>query len=158
MGDCIGQRGKHIPKERVFDYVAGFERFEPTATARDYQKRTTQWLQAKTFDTFGPFGSPIVTLDELADPITLELSTRLNGQVMQDSNTSDFIFDIPTVISYVSQFLTLDPGDVIATGTPSGVGDARTPPVDSAPRRPHRGRDRWRGDAGKSGRGACGGG
>lgn len=128
----IGRRGKFIPKGRAMEYVAGYSCFNDV-TARDYQRRTSQWLQGKTFDSSGPFGPAIVTLDEipeeLADPLALGVTTRLNGQVMQQSNTSDFIFDIPTTIAYVSQFLTLEPGDVISTGTPSGVGAARTPPV-----------------------------
>lgn len=128
----IGRRGKSIPRERALDYVAGYSCFNDV-TARDYQRRTSQWLQGKTFDSSGPFGPAIVTRDEIADedahPLALDITTRLNGQVMQHSNTGDFIFDIPTTIAYVSQFLTLEPGDVISTGTPSGVGAARTPPV-----------------------------
>lgn len=128
----IGRRGKSIPRERALEYVAGYSCFNDV-TARDYQRRTSQWLQGKTFDSSGPFGPAIVTRDEIpndiADPLALDITTRLNGQVMQHSNTSDFIFDVPTTIAYVSQFLTLEPGDVLSTGTPGGVGAARTPPV-----------------------------
>jgi acylpyruvate hydrolase len=124
----IGRGGKHIPKERAFDSIAGFAPFNDV-TARDYQRRTLQWLQGKTFDSSGPMGPAIVTLDEIAHPQTLDLTTRLNGEVMQQANTSDFIFDIPTIVAYVTQFLTLEPGDIISTGTPSGVGDARQPQV-----------------------------
>jgi acylpyruvate hydrolase len=96
---------------------------------RDFQKRTLQWLQGKTFDGSGPIGPALVTADEVNNPQALDLTLRLNGEIMQQANTSDFIFDIPTILSYISQIMTLEPGDIIATGTPAGVGDARTPQV-----------------------------
>lgn len=124
----IGRRGKDIPKEEAFDYIAGFAPFNDVSV-RDYQFRTSQWMQGKNFDTSGPMGPAIVTLDEIRTPESLDLTTRLNGAVMQQANTSDFIFDIPAMIAYISQILTLDVGDIISTGTPGGVGDARKPPV-----------------------------
>ncbi len=123
----IGRRGKAIAPQNAFDHIAGFAPFNDVSV-RDYQFRTSQWMQGKNFDTSGPMGA-ITTLDEIPDPRALELTTRLNGAVMQQANTSDFIFDIPTMISYISQILTLEVGDIISTGTPSGVGDARKPPV-----------------------------
>jgi acylpyruvate hydrolase len=123
----IGKRGKDILPKEAFDYIAGFAPFNDVSV-RDYQFRTSQWMQGKNIDTSGPMGA-ITTLDELPNPTALDLTTRLNGQVMQQANTSDFIFDIPTMISAISQILTLEVGDVISTGTPGGVGDARKPPV-----------------------------
>jgi acylpyruvate hydrolase len=124
----IGRRGKDILPKEAFDYIAGFAPFNDISV-RDYQRRTSQWLQGKTFDSSGPMGPAIVTLDEIPNPQALDLTTWLNGEVMQQANTSDFIFDIPTIIAYISQILTLDIGDIISTGTPEGVGAARTPPV-----------------------------
>jgi acylpyruvate hydrolase len=124
----IGRRGKDILPKEAFDHIFGFTCFNDVSV-RDFQRRTTQWLQGKTFDTSGPVGPAIVSLDEISNPAALELTTRLNGQVMQQGNTSDFIFDIPTIIAYISQIATLEAGDIISTGTPSGVGDARNPQV-----------------------------
>jgi acylpyruvate hydrolase len=124
----IGRGGRDIAPEAAFDAIAGYTIFNDISV-RDYQRRTIQWLQGKTFDGTGPVGPAIVTADEIADPQALDITLRLNGEVMQHSNTSDFIFDIPTIISYLSQIMTLEPGDLIATGTPSGVGFARDPQV-----------------------------
>ncbi len=124
----IGKTGKDIAPEDAFAYIAGYTIFNDVSV-RDYQKRTVQWLQGKTFDGTGPVGPALVTSDEISDPQTLDITLRLNGEVMQRSTTADFIFDIPTIMSYLSQIMTLEPGDLIATGTPSGVGFARTPPV-----------------------------
>ena len=124
----IGKTGKDIAPEDAFSYIAGYTLFNDVSV-RDYQKRTVQWLQGKTFDGTGPVGPALVTADEISDPHALEITLRLNGETMQHSTTADFIFDIPTMISYLSQIMTLEPGDVIATGTPSGVGSARTPQV-----------------------------
>lgn len=123
----IGRRGRNILPKETFDHIAGFAPFNDVSV-RDYQHRTSQWMQGKNFDTSGPMGA-ITTLDEIPHPTALELTTRLNGQVMQQANTSDFIVDIPTMISYISQIMTLEVGDIISTGTPGGVGDARKPPV-----------------------------
>ena len=125
----VGRRGKDIPHtQEAFDYLAGYTIFNDVSV-RDYQRRTVQWLQGKTFDGSGPIGPAIVTSDEIANPNAFDMALRLNGEVMQQANTNDFIFDIPTILSYLSQIMTLEPGDIIATGTPSGVGSARKPPV-----------------------------
>lgn len=125
----IGRRGKDIPAtDAAFDYVAGYTIFNDVSV-RDYQKRTAQWLQGKTFDGTGPIGPALVTADEIQNPHAFEVTLRLNGEVMQHASTEDFIFSIPTILSYLSEIMTLEPGDIIATGTPSGVGSARKPPV-----------------------------
>ncbi len=126
----IGKRGRDIAGSDAWDYVAGYC-CGNDVSARDWQKGkpARQWLLGKTFDTFAPLGPELVLKDEVADPMRLDIRLRLNGQVMQDSNTSQCIFDIPTLIAYVSQVVTLNVGDLIYTGTPPGVGDMRTPPV-----------------------------
>lgn len=127
MAFIIGKRGRHVPAEQWQEYVFGYTNFNDVS-ARDFQMRTSQWMIGKTFDTFAPMGPAIVTADEIADPHTLDISTTINGEVLQHSNTSDLIFKIPELIAYLSSVFTLEPGDVIATGTPSGVGFARKPP------------------------------
>jgi 2-keto-4-pentenoate hydratase/2-oxohepta-3-ene-1,7-dioic acid hydratase in catechol pathway len=97
-------------------------------SARDYQMRTSQWTIGKTFDTFGPLGPALVTADEVADPHSLDLRVSIGDEVLQSSNTRHLIFTIPQLIAYLSAVMTLEPGDVIATGTPAGVGGARKPP------------------------------
>jgi len=124
----IGRRGKNISKERALDYVAGYTIMNDVS-CRDYQMKTTQWMVGKTFDTFAPMGPYLVLKDEIPDPHNLDLTLQLNGQVMQHSNTKNLIFNVPDLITYMSQVFTLEPGDVISTGTPSGVGFARKPPV-----------------------------
>jgi acylpyruvate hydrolase len=124
----IGRTGKDIQPETAFDYIVGYTIFNDVSV-RDFQRRTPQWLQGKTFDGSGPIGPALVTADEVSDPQALDITLRLNGQVMQQSNTADFIFNIPTIIQFLSQIMTLEPGDLIATGTPSGVGFARQPQV-----------------------------
>ena len=124
----IGRTGRDIAPEDAFAYIGGYMCFNDVSV-RDYQYRTPQWLQGKTFDTSGPCGPALVTADEVSDPQSLDISLRLNGEVMQQSNTSDLFFDIPTIIAYISQIMTLEPGDIIATGTPGGVGVARNPQV-----------------------------
>jgi 2-keto-4-pentenoate hydratase/2-oxohepta-3-ene-1,7-dioic acid hydratase in catechol pathway len=123
----IGKGGRHIPAERWREHVAGYLNFNDVS-ARDYQMRTSQWMIGKTFDTFAPMGPALVTADEVPDPHTLDISTRINGEVLQHSNTSDLIFKIPELVAYLSSVFRLEPGDVVATGTPSGVGFSRKPP------------------------------
>jgi len=123
----IGKRGRHIEAGSWREYVFGYMNLNDVS-ARDYQLRTSQWMIGKSFDTFAPMGPAIVTADEVPDPHALDISTTINGEVLQDSNTSDLIFKIPELIAYLSSVCTLEPGDVISTGTPSGVGAARTPP------------------------------
>ncbi len=123
----IGKRGRSIAEAEAMDYVAGYSIFNDIS-ARDYQMRTSQWTIGKTFDTFGPFGPALVTADEIADPHALALRLSIDGEVLQDSNTRELIFSIPRLIAYLSSVMTLEPGDVIATGTPAGVGFTRQPP------------------------------
>ena len=123
----IGKGGRHIPRDRWQDYVFGYTNFNDVS-ARDYQMATTQWMMGKTFDTFAPMGPAIVTADEIADPHALDIQMIINGEVLQSSNTSQLIFRIPDLIEYLSGVFTLEPGDIISTGTPSGVGFSRKPP------------------------------
>ncbi len=125
----IGRTGKNIPQDQAFDYVFGYC-CGNDISARDWQQGRPggQWLLGKTFDTFAPLGPWIVTADEVPDPHALDIRMTINGEVLQDANTSDLIFPIDRLISHVSQFVTLRPGDLIFTGTPSGVGAGRTPP------------------------------
>jgi 2-keto-4-pentenoate hydratase/2-oxohepta-3-ene-1,7-dioic acid hydratase in catechol pathway len=126
----IGVGGKHIPRERALEHVAGYT-VGHDVSARDWQlnKPGKQWMAGKTFDTFAPVGPALVTPDEVADPHNLGIRLRLNGKTMQDSNTSKLIFQVDQIIAYLSQIFTLEPGDLIFTGTPPGVGMARKPPV-----------------------------
>ncbi|HZT30058.1 MAG TPA: fumarylacetoacetate hydrolase family protein [Bryobacteraceae bacterium] len=123
----IGKRGRHIPAAAWQDYVFGYLNLNDVS-ARDYQMATTQWTIGKTFDTFAPMGPAIVTADEVADPHNLEISLTINGEVLQDHNTHDLIFKIPDLIAYLSSVMTLEPGDIISTGTPPGVGFSYDPP------------------------------
>ena len=124
----IGRRAKDVSLERALDYVLGYTCFNDVS-ARDFQFADGQWQRGKSCDTFAPMGPTIVTADEVPDPHKLAIKLVLNGQAMQDSNTDQFIFGIPELIEFLSQTITLEPGDVIATGTPPGVGFARKPPV-----------------------------
>jgi 2-keto-4-pentenoate hydratase/2-oxohepta-3-ene-1,7-dioic acid hydratase in catechol pathway len=124
----IGANAKRVSREESSRYVAGYTLMHDVS-ARDWQFRTGQWMTGKTFDTFGPCGPHLVTPDEVPDPHNLDIRLTLNGQVMQNSNTSKLIFDIPTLISYLSHIFTLKAGDIISTGTPPGVGFARRPQV-----------------------------
>src|ERR1039458_10832435 len=98
-------------------------------SARDFQMATSQWMMGKTFDTFAPFGPAIVTADEVPDPHDLDISLTLNGETMQNSNTGQLIFQVPRLIEFLSSVFTLEPGDIIATGTPAGAGFGRTAPA-----------------------------
>lgn len=124
----IGKKGRDIPKEKVYDYIFGYT-ICLDMTARDLQRRHGQWFKGKSLDTFCPLGPWIVHKSALADPQQLRLVCRVNGEIMQDGNTRDMIFDIPTMVSELSQGMTLEPGEIISTGTPSGVGFARVPPL-----------------------------
>jgi 2-keto-4-pentenoate hydratase/2-oxohepta-3-ene-1,7-dioic acid hydratase in catechol pathway len=123
----IGRGGRYIPEARWREHVFGYTAFNDVS-ARDFQRATSQWMIGKTFDTFAPFGPSIVTADEIEDPQSLDISLLLNGEIMQRSNTREMIFGIPRLIAHLSSVFTLEPGDIIATGTPAGVGFARKPP------------------------------
>lgn len=124
----VGRAGRNIPRERALEWVAGYTLFND-GSIRDYQKRTPQWTVGKNFDGTGPLGPELVTADELPEGARgLRIQMRVNGEVLQDASTADMIFDVATVIADLSVAMTLLPGDVIAMGTPSGVGAARTPP------------------------------
>jgi 2-keto-4-pentenoate hydratase/2-oxohepta-3-ene-1,7-dioic acid hydratase in catechol pathway len=123
----IGQGGRHIPGEFWRRHVYGYTCLNDVS-ARDFQMATSQWLMGKTFDTFAPMGPWIVTADEVADAHALDISMEINGEVLQQSNTRHLIFGIPRLIEYLSSVFTIEPGDVISTGTPAGVGFARKPP------------------------------
>ena len=124
----IGRRARHVSADRAYDYVLGYTAFNDV-TARDFQFADGQWQRGKSCDTFAPMGQTIVTTDTIKDPHRLSIKLVLNGETMQDSNTDQLIFGVPQLIEFLSQSMTLEPGDVIATGTPPGVGFARTPPV-----------------------------
>ena len=125
----IGKTARNVAAANALDHVAGYSCFND-GSVRDFQRKSTQWTMGKNFDGTGGFGPDLVTPDELpAGASGLRLVARLNGQIMQDSNTADMIFDVATLIAILSEAMTLEPGDVIATGTPAGVGYARTPPV-----------------------------
>lgn len=124
----IGKRARHVPESRAAEYVAGYTIMNDVS-ARDWQFHTTQWASGKNFDTFGPCGPALVTTDEVGDPHVLDVSLTLNGQTMQKSSTRQLIFNVWQTIAYVSTALTLEPGDLIPTGTPGGVGFTRKPPV-----------------------------
>jgi 2-keto-4-pentenoate hydratase/2-oxohepta-3-ene-1,7-dioic acid hydratase in catechol pathway len=125
----IGREGRDIPRSAALWHVAGYSIFNDVSV-RDFQKRVTQWVMGKNFDGTGPFGPWLVTPEELPPGATgLGLATRLNNQVMQKANTRDLAFDVPFLLEFVSQAMTLSPGDLIVTGTPGGVGMSRNPPV-----------------------------
>jgi acylpyruvate hydrolase len=122
----IGRRGKYIPEQEALSYVAGYT-CANDVSAHDIEFRTSQWTSGKILDTFCPLGPALVTRDEIADPGNLRLRTFLNGQTVQESYTSDMVFSVPALISYISSLATLEPGDVILTGTPAGIGCNRNP-------------------------------
>jgi 2-keto-4-pentenoate hydratase/2-oxohepta-3-ene-1,7-dioic acid hydratase in catechol pathway len=124
----IGRRAKAVRATRAYDYVLGYTAFNDVS-ARDFQFADGQWQRGKSCDTFAPMGQTIVTTDVINDPHKLAIKLILNGKTMQDSNTNQLIFGVPELIEFLSQAITLEPGDVIATGTPPGVGFARKPPV-----------------------------
>jgi 2-keto-4-pentenoate hydratase/2-oxohepta-3-ene-1,7-dioic acid hydratase in catechol pathway len=124
----VGRGGRHIPKAQALEHVAGYTVFHDVS-ARDYQigKPGKQWMAGKSFDTFAPMGPALVTADEVPNPHALDIRCTLSGEVVQSSNTRHLIFPIPEIIAYCSHIFTLEPGDVIATGTPGGIGYARSP-------------------------------
>ncbi|HEX4747976.1 MAG TPA: fumarylacetoacetate hydrolase family protein [Bryobacteraceae bacterium] len=123
----IGRGGRHIEADDWRNHVFGYT-IVNDVTGRDYQRQTSQWLMGKTFDTFAPMGPWIVTADEVPDPHNLDIRIEINGEVLQDSNTRELIFKIPDLIAFLSSVFTLEPGDIVSTGTPAGVGFVRKPP------------------------------
>src|ERR1700722_3206842 len=123
----IGTGGRHIAAQDWQRHVFGYTIFNDVS-ARDFQSATSQWMIGKTFDTFGPMGPYLVSADEIPDPHALDISLSIAGEVLQHSNTRELIFKIPDLVAYLSSVFTLEPGDVVATGTPAGVGFARRPP------------------------------
>ncbi|MFN8346965.1 MAG: fumarylacetoacetate hydrolase family protein [Spirosomataceae bacterium] len=124
----VGKQAKNVPKEKALDYVAGYT-VANDLSVRDYQRRTLQFLQGKSFDKSGPMGPVMVTSDELRDVNHESMTLRLNGKIMQQTPLADMVFDVSTLVSQISEYMTLEPGDVVLTGTPGGVGAARKPPV-----------------------------
>ena len=124
----IGKKATYVKKEDVMDYVVGYMLHNDYSERAFQLEQGGQWVKGKSADTFAPLGPYLVTKDEIDDPHNLRLWLKVNGEMLQDSNTSDFVFDIPTVVSYLSQYMSLLPGDVISTGTPSGVGLGFDPP------------------------------
>jgi 2-keto-4-pentenoate hydratase/2-oxohepta-3-ene-1,7-dioic acid hydratase in catechol pathway len=127
LGVVIGKRGRNIPEDKALEYVAGYFPLNDVS-ARDWQGRTSQWVIGKTPDTFCPMGPALVTADEVPDVQNLRVRTLIGDEVLQDGHTSLMIFPVARLIWDMSQVMTLEPGDVIATGTPAGIGAARTPP------------------------------
>ena len=123
----IGRRASRVDRAEAMDAVFGYTILNDV-TMRDLQREDRQWLRAKGSDGFAPMGPAVVTVDELGDPQTLRLGSSVNGDVWQESSTAEMIFDIPTLVAFASRTITLEPGDVIATGTPAGVGHYQRPP------------------------------
>lgn len=124
----IGKKASYVDEENAMAHIAGYV-LHNDYSEREYQlEREGQWVKGKSCDTFAPLGPYLVTKDEIKDPHNLDLWLKLNGETMQDSNTSDFVFNIPQLVSYISQFMTLLPGDIVSTGTPFGVGLGLNPP------------------------------
>ena len=125
----IGRRARHVPKAAALDHVAGYAVFNE-GSVREYQFKAPQWTVGKNFDATGAFGPALVTADELPPGARgLKLETRLNGQTVQSASTDSMVFDVASLIAIISEAITLEPGDVIVTGTPAGVGVARKPPL-----------------------------
>lgn len=124
----IGKKAVNVSEEDALDYVAGYT-ITNDVTYRDIQRRTLQWLQGKSVDGSAPMGPYLVTADEIGDPSGLDMVLKVNGEVRQSTNTDDFVFNVPTLVSFLSGLMTLEPGDVVLTGTPGGVGVAMDPPT-----------------------------
>ncbi|MCB1338261.1 MAG: fumarylacetoacetate hydrolase family protein [Maritimibacter sp.] len=129
LGVVIGREALYVSEAEALDYVAGYCTLNDVSERGFQMDRGGQWIKGKSAPTFGPAGPWLVTADEVGDPQSLDLSLTLNGKVVQDSSTSDMIFSVAQIVSHLSQFLRLQPGDLIATGTPSGVGLGMKPPV-----------------------------
>ncbi|UCH82678.1 MAG: fumarylacetoacetate hydrolase family protein [Candidatus Latescibacterota bacterium] len=127
LAAVVGRRAKNVPLDDAKEYVAGYSVFMDIS-ARDVQYKEKQWFRAKSFDGFGPFGPWLTTCDEVPDPHRLDIKLDVNGETRQASNTRHMIFDVFFLVHYLSQSMTLEPGDIISTGTPSGVGVFATPP------------------------------
>lgn len=123
----IGKKARNVSEEDALDYVAGYT-ITNDVTYRDIQRRTLQWLQGKTVDGSAPMGPYLVTADELPDPSGLNVVLKVNGDIRQSTNTANLVFDVPKLVSFLSNLMTLEPGDVVLTGTPGGVGVAMNPP------------------------------
>jgi 2-keto-4-pentenoate hydratase/2-oxohepta-3-ene-1,7-dioic acid hydratase in catechol pathway len=128
LGVVIGSRCAQVPVERALEHVAGYTCVNDLS-ARDLQNRVSQWTRGKAIDGFLPMGPWLVTPDEVGDPQELAVRCRVNGETMQDGHTSLMIWTVAELISFISETITLEPGDVLATGTPAGIGAARTPPI-----------------------------
>jgi 2,4-diketo-3-deoxy-L-fuconate hydrolase len=123
----IGERAKGVPRERAFDVVAGYACFNDVS-ARDLQRADKQWTRGKSFDTFGPVGPAMVPGSAIGDVQNLSIACRIDGELVQQGNTADMIFGVDEIIEYITQAITLEPGDLIATGTPAGIGAWHDPP------------------------------
>lgn len=128
LGVVIGKVARHVPEADAFDYVAGYVAVNDI-TARDWARHSTHWTAGKSFDTFCPLGPVLVTADEIPDPHNLEIVLKLNGQELQHDKTCCMCFSIPWLIAYLSTAMTLEPGDIISTGTPCGTGVSRSPQI-----------------------------
>ncbi|MDY6930788.1 MAG: fumarylacetoacetate hydrolase family protein [Halobacteriota archaeon] len=124
----MARRCSHVSKEKAKEYVLGFTILNDV-TARDIQARDNQFFRSKSFDTFAPIGPCITTVDEIGDPDNLDIECKLNGVIMQKSNTRNLMFSVYEIVSFISESVTLEPGDIIGTGTPGGVGFKRDPPI-----------------------------
>ena len=124
----IGDRCKDVPADRAVEHLAGYTLLNDLS-ARDYQFKTPQWMPGKTFDGSAPFGPALVTPDEAGPSDAIGIALDLNGERMQESSTTDLVHSVPALVEYLSMLMTLEPGDVVATGTPEGVGGARDPRV-----------------------------
>ena len=126
LGFVVGKRARHVSEADALEYIAGYLNVNDVS-ARDYQTRTSQWTMGKSFDTFAPMGPALVTADEVPDPHSLAIRLWIGDEMLQDSSTSQLIFNVPQLLADISQVMTLEPGDIVSTGTPPGVGAARTP-------------------------------
>ena len=124
----IGKRASHVSESEALDYVSGYTCMNDV-TDREAQSKDGQWVRSKSYDTYGPIGPVIVPASDIPDPHNLKIEARLNGKTMQSSNTKNLIFNVPFLIAYISKTITLEPGDVITTGTPHGVGTFWKPPI-----------------------------